>query len=137
MESKETITSTTSESGITKPVTPGTIEQTSGTEAWREWVEPVMDVLAKIPDYIAQFFSDYRQPLLTVGLFVLGIVTVKITLAVLDAIDDVPLLAPVLEIVGIGYTAWFVWRYLWKAENRRELLAEIEAIKTQIFGDRA
>jgi CAAD domains of cyanobacterial aminoacyl-tRNA synthetase len=134
MESKEI---TTSESGITTPPSNSQITTTSGTEAWREWVEPVMDVLAKIPDYIAQFFSDYRQPLLTVGLFVLGIVTVKITLAVLDAIDDVPLLAPVLEIVGIGYTAWFVWRYLWKAENRRELLAEIEAIKTQIFGDRA
>lgn len=134
MESKEI---TTSESNITTPTTPGTITPASGNEAWREWVEPVMDVLAKIPDYIGQFFSDYRQPLITVGLFVLGIVTVKITLAVLDAIDDVPLLAPVLEIVGIGYTAWFVWRYLWRAENRRELLAEFEAIKTQIFGDRA
>ncbi|MCU0536430.1 MAG: CAAD domain-containing protein [Hydrococcus sp. Prado102] len=133
MESKEI---TTSETGI-KTTPGGQIAPASGNEAWREWVEPVMDVLAKIPDYIGQFFSDYRQPLITVGLFVLGIVTVKITLAVLDAIDDVPLLAPVLEIVGIGYTAWFVWRYLWKAENRRELLAEIEAIKTQIFGDRA
>jgi CAAD domains of cyanobacterial aminoacyl-tRNA synthetase len=134
MESKEI---TTSESNITTPTTPGTITPASGNEAWREWVEPVMDVVAKIPDYIGQFISDYRQPLIVLGLFVLGIVTVKITLAILDAIDDVPLLAPVLEIVGIGYTAWFVWRYLWKAENRRELLAEFEAIKTQIFGDRA
>jgi hypothetical protein len=134
MESRET---TKSELGITTPPSNSQITTTSGNEAWREWVEPVMEVVAKIPDYIVQFFSDYRQPLITVGLFVLGIVSVKITLAVLDAIDDVPLLAPVLEIVGIGYTAWFVWRYLWRAENRRELLAEFEAIKTQIFGDRA
>jgi hypothetical protein len=99
-----------------------------------QWVQPVMDVLGKIPDYVGQFFADYRQPLITVLLFVLGIITVKITLAVLDAVDDVPLLAPLLELVGMGYTAWFVWRYLWKSETRRELLAEFEAIKTQIFG---
>jgi hypothetical protein len=103
-------------------------------EIMEQWVQPVMDVLGKIPDYVGQFFADYRQPLITVLLFVLGIITVKITLAVLDAVDDVPLLAPLLELVGMGYTAWFVWRYLWKSETRRELLAEFEAIKTQIFG---
>jgi hypothetical protein len=122
-----------------KPSSTGSITTTttSNDQVWREWVEPVLDVLAKIPDYIGQFFADYKQPLITVGLFVLGIITVKITLAVLDAINDIPLLAPLLELVGIGYTAWFVWRYLWKASSRQELVTEIDSIKTQIFGDRA
>jgi hypothetical protein len=104
---------------------------------WREWVEPVMDVVAKVPDYIGQFYAENKQFLIVIGLFVLGIVTVKVTLAVLDAVNDIPLLAPLLELVGIGYTAWFVWRYLLKSETRRELLAEFEAIKTQVFGDKA
>jgi hypothetical protein len=59
---------------------------------------------------------------------------VKVTLAVLDAIDDIPLLAPILQLVGIVYSGWFVWRYLLKDENRRELLAEIDALKAQVFG---
>jgi hypothetical protein len=135
---QDTTTKELQEMGL-KPNTTGSITKTSPANdpAWKEWVEPVMDVLAKIPDYIGQFFADYKQPLITVGLFVLGIVTVKVTLAVLDAVNDIPLLSPLLELVGIGYTAWFVWRYLWKSSTRQELLSEFDSIKTQIFGDRA
>jgi threonine/homoserine/homoserine lactone efflux protein len=70
----------------------------------------------------------------TLGLILAGFVTVKVTLAVLEAIGDIPLLAPLLQLIGIAYTAWFVYRYLWKASSRQELVAEIDAIKTQIFG---
>jgi hypothetical protein len=114
----------------------GEIVKPSASQPWQEWVEPVMDVLAKIPDYIGQFFTDYKQPLLTVGLFIAGIITVKVTLAILGAIDDVPLLGSVLELVGLGYTAWFVYRYLWRASNRQELLTEFDALKNQVFGDK-
>lgn len=106
----------------------------TGDQSWQEWVEIGRDVLAKIPDYVGQFFADYRQPLTTIGLIIAGLITVKLTLAILDAIDDIPLLAPLLQIVGLGYTGWFVWRYLWKASNRQELVAELDAIKNQIFG---
>jgi hypothetical protein len=118
---------------------PGTLTKktTSGDQAWREWVEPVVDVLAKVPDYIGSFFSEFQQPLVTLGIFFLGIITVKVVIAILDALNDIPLLAPLLELVGIGYTAWFVWRYLWKASNRQELMQELEAFKNQILGDKA
>ena len=118
---------------------PGVITKkpASSDSSWQEWVEPVVDVLAKVPDYIGQFFSDYSQPLITLGVFILGIISVKIVIAVLDALNDIPLLAPLLELVGLGYTAWFVWRYLWKAENRNELVSELNAFKNQIFGDKA
>ena len=120
------------------PEFPGVItKQTSGSDqAWQEWVEPVFDVLAKIPDYIGSFFSEYQQPLITIGIFLLGIITVKIVIAVLDALNDIPLLAPLLELVGLGYSAWFVWRYLWKASNRQELVSELEAFKNQILGEK-
>jgi hypothetical protein len=123
--------------GIKSSSTGAITPASSSNALWDEWGKPAMEVLAKVPDYIGQFFSDYKQPLITVGLFVLGIITVKVTLAVLDAIDDIPLLAPLLQLVGIGYTAWFVWRYLWKASTRQELLTEFDSIKTQIFGDKA
>jgi hypothetical protein len=69
-----------------------------------------------------------------VGLLLSGIVTVKVTLAVLDAINDIPLLAPTFELVGIGYTAWFVYRYLLKVETRQELTEEFKALKGQVVG---
>ncbi|WP_013325494.1 CAAD domain-containing protein [Gloeothece verrucosa] len=114
---------------------PGTLAKPASDQPWMEYVQPVMDTLAKVPDYIGEFFADNKKPLITIGLIVAGLVTVKVTLAVLDAIDDIPLLAPILELVGLGYTAWFVYRYLLKEENRKELILEFEALKTQVFGD--
>ncbi len=71
------------------------------------------------------------------GLLLLSIISVKIVVAVLGAIDDIPLLAPLMEMVGLGDSDWFVWRYLWKASNRKELLTEFDALKNQVFGDNA
>lgn len=101
---------------------------------WQEWVQPVTEFLAKLPDYVGNFFSSYQQPLITIGLIVSGIITVKVTLAVLDALNDVPLLSPLFEVVGIGYTGWFIYRYLLKVETRQELAQELAALKGQVLG---
>ena len=109
-------------------------KQPSTDQPWQEWVQPVTDFLSKLPDYVGGFFNDYQKPLITVGLLLSGIVTVKVTLAVLDAINDIPLLAPTFELVGIGYTAWFVYRYLLKVETRQELNEEFKSLKGQVVG---
>lgn len=106
----------------------------SPDQAWQEWVQPVSDFLSKLPDYVGGFFQSYQQPLITLALLLSGVITVKVTLAVLDAINDIPLLAPIFELVGIGYTAWFVYRYLLKVENRQELASQFESLKGQVVG---
>ena len=118
---------------------PGQIATSASTndQPWREYLDDVLEILAKVPDYVGQFFAEYQKPLTTLGLFLGAIITVKITLAILDALNDIPLLAPLLQLVGLGYTGWFVWRYLWKASNRKELTTELEAIKKQILGESA
>ncbi|MBD2578532.1 CAAD domain-containing protein [Oscillatoria sp. FACHB-1406] len=112
----------------------GQIAYPASEPAWQEWAETVSEFTSQLPNYIARFFSDYKQPLLTLGLFIAGIITVKVTLALLDAINDIPLLAPGLELVGLGYTGWFVYRYLLKAADRQELVAEVNKLKTQVLG---
>lgn len=106
----------------------------SPDQAWQEWVQPVSEFLSKLPDYVGGFFQSYQQPLITLALILSGVITVKVTLAVLDALNDIPLLAPVFELVGIGYSAWFVYRYLLKVETRKELGAEFQALKGQVVG---
>jgi hypothetical protein len=106
----------------------------STDQAWQEWVQTASEFLSKLPDYVGDFFSSYQKPLLTIGIIVTGGISVKVTLAVLDAINDIPLLAPIFEIVGIGYTAWFVNRYLLKVETRKELADEFTALKGQVVG---
>ena len=106
----------------------------SADQPWQEWVQVATEFLSKLPDYVGDFFSSYQKPLITVGLLLAGGITVKVTLAVLDAINDVPLLAPMFELVGIGYTAWFVNRYLLKVETRKELANEFQALRGQVVG---
>lgn len=113
---------------VTAPAKPST------DQLWQEWGQPVSEFLSKLPDYVGGFFSSYQQPLITLALILSGVITVKVTLAVLDAINDIPLLSPVFELVGIGYTAWFVYRYLLKVETRKELGQEFQALKGQVVG---
>ncbi len=115
---------------IVKPPAPSP----SNEQPWQEWVQIASEFLSKLPDYVSDFFSSYQKPLLTVGLIVTAGISVKVTLAVLDAINDIPLLAPVFELVGIGYTVWFVNRYLLKVETRKELGNEFNALKGQVVG---
>ncbi|PNW56634.1 UNVERIFIED_CONTAM: hypothetical protein BEN50_07930 [Euhalothece sp. KZN 001] len=101
---------------------------------WQEQIKPAVDVFSKLPDYVGQFFADYQQPLLTLLLIIGAIVTVRVTLAVLGAINGIPLLSPVFELVGLGYTAWFVYRYLLRASTRQELASEFNTLKGQVVG---
>jgi hypothetical protein len=103
-------------------------------QGWQEWVDVVVDFLAKVPEQLGNFFSDYKQPLTTLGLILTAAITVYVTLSVLDAIDNIPLLSSILELVGLGYTAWFVTRYLLKASTRQELFAEFNGLKQQVLG---
>jgi len=96
--------------------------------------EKVSAFLSDLPDYLTEFFGQYKRPIVTIGLVFAAIIAVKLLLAILDAINDIPLLAPLFELIGIAYTAWFVYRYLWKAENRRELSTDFNAMKEQVLG---
>lgn len=99
-----------------------------------QFVERFKSFLSSLPEYLSDFFSEYKRPLITLGLIFGGVVTVKLTFALLDALDDIPLLAPTFELVGFGYSVWFVYRYLLKASTRQELAKEVGDLKDQIVG---
>jgi len=104
-------------------------------QQWRQYVQPVINVLGELPDRVARFFADYQQPLITLLLILAAIVTVRVTLAVLAAINGIPLLSPIFELIGLGYTGWFVYRYLLKASTRQELGNEFQDLKGQVIGN--
>ena len=89
-------------------------------QAWQEWLQPVWEVLGKIPQMTGEFFEDNKQPLISLGIILLGIISVKILIAVLDAINDIPLLAPTLQLIGMGYTAWFNVRGIFSSLGRSQ-----------------
>lgn len=81
-------------------------------------------------DRAKNFFTDVSdRPLYYSKIFgygVGGIVLITILRAIVSAIDSLPVLPATLELIGLGYSAWFVWRYVLFRESRMELVEEID-----------
>ena len=115
----------------------GTISKVSpdlSTASLPDGVRQVLDVVAELPAYATQIYTNNKSLVTSIGLIVGLIVGVKLTLAILSAINEIPLLAPTFELVGIGYTSWFVYRYLLQASTRKELTDEIDSFKSEVLG---
>jgi hypothetical protein len=110
------------------------ISTDSSNEQWKEIGEKVSDFLADLPAYLSDFFGEYKRPIVTIGLIIASLIAVKLLLAVLSAINDLPLFSSLFELVGMGYSAWFVWRYLLKASTREQLATDFSALKEQVLG---
>lgn len=112
--------------------------ETPGDGEINQQVQQILDkvsgLLANLPDYVTDFFKEYKRPLVTVGLILAAFISVKLLLAILNAINEVPLLAPTFELVGLGYSSWFVYRFLLKDANRQELTENFTALKDQVLG---
>ncbi|KAH0468223.1 hypothetical protein IEQ34_003256 [Dendrobium chrysotoxum] len=63
-----------------------------------------------------------------------AIVALWLSSTLIGAINSVPLLPKILELVGLVYTGWFVYRYLLFKSNRKELAEDIESLKKKIAG---
>ncbi len=132
MESQETTTAT--QIGLSTE-TPGAITNPSpADQPVTQWLDMGKDFVSKLSDYVTEFISDNEKLLVNLLLFFLAVVAVRVILAVLAAINDFPLLSPLFELIGLGYTSWFVYRYLWKESSRKELKDEFEVLKSQVMG---
>ncbi|MCT7948619.1 CAAD domain-containing protein [Ancylothrix sp. C2] len=93
-----------------------------------------VSILSDLPDYIGGFFNQYQKLLKTLGLIVLALLSLRLLQATLDVFNSLPLLGGLFEVVGIGYSAWFVYRYLLTSSSRQELAAQIKSVKEQVAG---
>eukprot|EP00898_Chlorokybus_atmophyticus_P005591 jgi/Chlat1/6032/Chrsp4S09086 len=69
-----------------------------------------------------------------VALTLSGFVAVWAISGVVGAVDRLPLVSNLLELVGIFYSAYFVYRYLLFKPNRAELFEKLQQLKAEIFG---
>ncbi|MBH8577830.1 valine--tRNA ligase [Nostocaceae cyanobacterium CENA369] len=65
------------------------------------------------------------------GLTIVAIVFLKVALAIGDAINDVPLLGNFFEVVGFGYSSWFIAQNLVSSQARQRLWAKLFQRTTQ------
>ncbi len=115
---------------ISKPKSVGWAKQ-----PWKEYGQQALEYLGKL-DYLGDFFAKYQGPITMLVLIVVAFVAVKVILAAINAINDIPLLSPLFEVIGLGYSGWFIWRYLARASTRKELIEDIKALGDQVTGGR-
>ncbi|GMH42518.1 hypothetical protein BSKO_10437 [Bryopsis sp. KO-2023] len=72
----------------------------------------------------------------TIALYTGGAVALLwVTSSLVNAVNGLPLLPKFLELVGLVYSSWFVYRYLLFKSSREELLADIDELKKKVSGD--
>ena len=100
--------------------------------------QPILDkaaqFVADLPDYAGKFFTEYQKVLVTVGLLASVLVTGRVTLAVLDTMNQILMLGGLFEVIGILFTIWFVFRNLLFAVNRQQLAEKIDSLTADVVG---
>lgn len=119
------------ESGTLSKLPPA---QSSTNQQWRAYGEQVSQILAGFPERFGEVFEEYKQPITTVGIALAAVPFVILTVAILKVVNAIPFFAPTFELIGFGYSAWFVYRYLLFAETRKELGQDFDSLKTQVTG---
>nr|WP_017719666.1 glutamate--tRNA ligase [Oscillatoria sp. PCC 10802] len=104
-------------------------------QPWQGTAEKVVDVLSNLPDYVTDFFGTYKKPIVSVGLIVAAAVTVRVMLAVLEVLNDIPLVKPTFELIGVVYAGWFIYRYLLSGPSRQELAQKVQGFRDYIAGE--
>lgn len=106
------------------------------SQQWQQIWDKISGLLGNLPDYVTDFFKEYQRPIITIGLIVAALISVKLVLAILGAVNEIPLLAPIFELIGLVYSGWFIYRYLLRAASRQELIEDINSLKAQVLGKR-
>ena len=119
------------------PTEAGSLAKVSNSEdRFQDVKNQVLEILSELPAIVTGFFGQYQKPIITLVLILAAIITLKVTFAVIESLNDIPLLAPTFELIGIIYSGWFIYRYLLRASSRQELSTELQAWKEQLLGDK-
>lgn len=105
-----------------------------GQQTQWQLVREAIDFLDRLPEDLSQFFSANQSSLTNLAVIATLVITLKVIVSALNAINQIPLLEPTFESIGLGYFSWFTVRYLIKADNRQELNRKIQSWKQQILG---
>jgi len=110
------------------------VESDESTAELKTMLSKGVEVLSNLDTILGNFFSEYRQLIVSLGLVFGAIVSVKLTLALLSALNEIPLVEPILELVGLGYSVWFITRFMLKSEKRQEFYSKFTDTKDQVLG---
>lgn len=90
------------------------------------WAENISIKFQKITVLLAELFRAYKSILIAVGVFLGIAIALYLGNEFLKAIEEIPLLRSVLQLVGLGYIIWFVYRHLLDGKKRTQTLSNLK-----------
>jgi CAAD domains of cyanobacterial aminoacyl-tRNA synthetase len=81
------------------------------------------------------FFNNNRQLFTNLGVIFVVFMVTKLAFAGLNAIDDLPLVSPLLKLVGLYYVVRFIWNYALRAQDRQQLAQKFDRLKAEVLGN--
>lgn len=78
--------------------------------------------------------AKYWKAATTISLLVAVVIALKVVFAVLAAVNSLPLLPSLFELIGFGWTTWFVLQRLLWFDRRQELTRSIQTSIAQVTG---
>ncbi|MGL5082596.1 MAG: CAAD domain-containing protein [Microcoleaceae cyanobacterium] len=107
-------------------------------ESAKDELETVKDkvarFLADLPENVGNFFNEYQRPLITVGLLLALLITLRVLIGLVNVLNGIPLVKPTFQAIGLGYSGWFIYRYLLRSETRQELSQKWQSFKDDVVG---
>ena len=149
MEPKDTTVEETAESVVeptpihvttpeeTNPVVSPSESTSSVTAPTTEVATPHLtnDFWKQVTQLWEQYFGEGKKSNLTLAISIVASIPLLIaTSTFLELLNKLPLLPSIFELVGFGYSVWFVYRYLLLANTRKELIDGISTWKHKVFG---
>ncbi len=129
IETIEVDTPAPAESVLTHSVSP-----TETATAWESTQAKTTAFLTNTASSIKELFQNNQQALTVLGIAYVALLGLKLLFAALGAIDGIPLVAPILKLIGLIYVVRFAWRYLIREQDRQELMVTLDRTKAEIFG---
>lgn len=128
-----TKTVTSSQPSVIQPPVDLSASDSSGIDFQTIKVK-VVTFLNNLPENTVNFFKYNQKPLISLGLILALLITLKITAGLLDILNEIPLFKPLFEAVGVSYSGWFIYRYLLWSSTRKELWQKVDTAKADILG---
>lgn len=128
------------ETHLTQAVEPDTQTRIEATKTAADSPNPSTDWnhtferLTALPNQVSELAGQYSSQLKMVAALIAALVVMRLALAVLEAINSIPLMQPFLELVGLGYLGWFAIQHLLTADSRQELSRTLHGWKTEFLG---
>jgi len=95
-------------------------------------VEQVLAILGRVPDTLSQLVGENPTVIAILVLALIAVPLLVLLLSLMAVIHVIPLLAPTLRLIGIGYSVWFIYHYLLFASGREELSALWEKLSGSV-----